>query len=84
MKHANIAGVKWVSDRQMATIVDQRSRDVLNISGKRFMRNRADGKYAALDADACPGIVELALIAPEPKPKPKGARGARKKRTRSR
>jgi hypothetical protein len=84
VKHANIVGVKWVSDRQMATIVDQRSRDVLKISGKRFMRNRADGKYAALDADACPGIVELALIAPEPRAKLKGARGARKKRTRSR
>lgn len=79
-KHANIDGVKWVSSKQMASIVDERSRAVLQISGSKFIRNRAHGKYASLDANDCPGIVELALIAPTPK----GARVAGKKSKRSR
>jgi hypothetical protein len=80
VKHAKIDGVQWISSKRMASIVDRRSQAVLNISGDKFVRNRARGKYASLDADDCPGIVELALIAPAPKE----PRIARKKRTRSR
>ena len=62
-----IAGVQWISSTDMAAIVDKRARSVLQISGHAFVRNRKNGKYARLDADDCPGIVELALIAPSPK-----------------
>jgi len=79
-KRANIAGVEWVSPKQMSMIVNRRSQAVLKISGDKFARNRANGKYASLDADDCPGIIELALIAPAPKE----ARRARKRGTRSR
>jgi hypothetical protein len=73
--------IQWISSDEMAEIVDSRSRAVLRISGKSFMRNRKKGKYAKLDADACPGIVELALLAPATK----GARSiARKDSKRSR
>jgi hypothetical protein len=58
------ACIQWISSKEMAKIVDSRSRSVLNISGKAFIRNRKNGKYAKLDADDCPGIVELALLAP--------------------
>jgi hypothetical protein len=37
----------------------------LSVSGKTFARNRLAGQYANLDADECPGIVELALLAPK-------------------
>jgi len=60
----------------MAEILDSRSRAVLRISGKSFMRKRKKGEYAKLDADACPGIVELALLAPSTE---KGARSIARK-----
>jgi len=56
--------IRWISDSEMKAIVDKRARAVLNISGNTFMQNRKRGMYAKLDADDCPGIVELALLAP--------------------
>jgi hypothetical protein len=56
--------VQWISSKKMAKLLDKRSRSILNISGKTFIRNHKKGKYASLDADDCPGIVELALLAP--------------------
>lgn len=67
-------GVQWISDSAMAKIIDRRAKNVLNISGKTFVRNRKRGKYASLDADECPGIIELALIAPKAKGKTTRAR----------
>ena len=58
------AGVRWISHKDMAGIVDKHARAVLSISGAKFTRNRKRGDYASLDADECPGIIELALIAP--------------------
>jgi hypothetical protein len=51
----------------MVSIVNKRARAVLNISGREFVRRRDSGVYAKLDADQCPGIVELALLAPSKK-----------------
>jgi hypothetical protein len=56
--------VRWITKKHMRSIVDRRARAVLNISVSTFMKNRRNGKYANLDADECPGIVELALLAP--------------------
>jgi hypothetical protein len=80
-KRKKTSCIQWLSPAEMAEVLDSRSRSVLNISGKSFMRNRKKGKYDKLDADACPGIVELALLAPSAK----GARSiARKDSKRSR
>lgn len=62
-----IEGVRWVSTSEMKSIVDKRARTVLNVSGQTFLRNRKKGMYAELDADSCPGIIELTLIAPSTK-----------------
>ena len=56
--------VQWITDSEMTAIVDQRARAVLNISGKTFSSRRKRGVYAKLDADKCPGIIELAMLAP--------------------
>lgn len=67
MPQANTARrvkVRWVSDREMESIVEKRARTVLNVSKATFVKNRKSGKYAELDAGDCPGIVELALLAP--------------------
>ena len=61
---SKVKKIRWVSKRDMDAIVDRRARAVLNVSGKAFIRNRKNGLYAKLDADQCPGIVELALLAP--------------------
>jgi hypothetical protein len=66
--------VQWISSAEMARIVDRRAQSVLKISGDKFISNRAKGKYASLDADDCPGIVELALLAPRVKGKTSRAR----------
>jgi hypothetical protein len=59
--------IRWITRNEMVSIVNKRARSVLNISGKEFVRNRDSGAYAKLDADQCPGIVELALLAPSKK-----------------
>ena len=59
--------IRWISKSQMDSIVDKRARSVLNISGKTFISRRNSGAFAKLDEDQCPGIVELALLAPSPK-----------------
>lgn len=61
---SRVKGVRWVSDKEMAKIVDKRARATLKVSGTVFMRNQRNGKYRNMDAGKCPGVVELALIAP--------------------
>ncbi len=56
--------IQWITKREMDSLVDKRARAVLNVSGKTFIRNRKRGDYVKLDADQCPGIIELALLAP--------------------
>jgi hypothetical protein len=69
--------IRWITKEEMVSIVNKRARTVLKISGKEFIRKRDNGAYAKLDTDQCPGIIELALLAPSKKvAKPR----ARKKR----
>jgi len=66
-KKPAISGVKWITRREVTTIVDAQAQRVLGISGKKFISNWKAGKYRKLDSDACPGVIELALIAPLPR-----------------
>lgn len=59
--------IRWVTKNEMESIVNKRARAILNISGKTFISRRNRGAYAKLDADQCPGIIELALLAPSKK-----------------
>jgi hypothetical protein len=59
--------IRWITKGEMQAIVNKRARSVLNISGREFIRRRNTGAYAKLDADQCPGIIELALLAPSRK-----------------
>jgi len=56
--------IQWITQGEMESLVDKRARAVLKVSGKTFIRNRKRGDYVKLDADKCPGIVELALLSP--------------------
>lgn len=73
------SGVKWITRREVTTIVDAQAQRVLGVSGAKFISNWKAGKYRKLDSDACPGVIELALIAPLPR-----RASGRKKSTRSR
>ena len=66
-KRRKIIGVKWVSRREADATVDARAHRVLGISGAKFVANWKAGKYRKLDSDECPGVIELALLAPLPK-----------------
>src|SRR6202041_2349512 len=66
-KKLKTSGAKLVSRREMAVIVDAHARRVLGASGKRFISRWKAGKYRSLDSDACPGVIELALLAPLPR-----------------
>ena len=61
------SGAKWVKRREMASIVDAHARRVLGVSGEVFISQWKAGKYRNLDSDACPGVIELALLAPLPR-----------------
>lgn len=61
------SGVKWISRREVDTIVDAHAQRVLGVSGEKFISNWKAGKYRTLDSDDCPGVIELALIAPLPR-----------------
>jgi hypothetical protein len=66
-KKLGTSGAKWVNRREMATIVDAHARRVLGVSGQAFISKWKAGKYRKLDSDACPGVIELALLAPLPR-----------------
>lgn len=67
VKKSTTPAVKWVNRREVKAIVDARARRVLGISGEKFISNWKAGKYRKLDSDACPGVIELALLAPLPR-----------------
>jgi hypothetical protein len=67
VKKRIVAGVKWVNRREAAAIVDARAQRVLGVSGQVFISKWKAGKYRKLDSDACPGVIELALLAPLPR-----------------
>lgn len=71
--------VKWITRREANVIVDAHARRVLGISGEKFVEKWKAGKFRKMDSDDCPGVIELALLAPLPR-QPIG----RKNRKRSR
>jgi len=73
-KERVLSSVKWITRREAAAIVDAHARRVLGVSGQQFISKWKAGKYRALDSDACPGVIELALLAPLPR----RARGRKK------
>lgn len=74
IKKLTRSGAKWVNRREMSAIVDAHARRVLGVSGQVFISKWKAGKYRKLDSDACPGVIELALLAPLPR----RARGRKK------
>jgi hypothetical protein len=69
-------GVKWITRREATAMVDSHAQRVLGISGKKFISNWKAGKYRKLDSDACPGIVELAILAPLPTRQTRGRKNS--------
>ncbi len=61
------SGVRWISRREVDALVDARARSVLGVSGEEFVANWKAGKYSKMDSDDCPGVIELALMAPLPR-----------------
>jgi hypothetical protein len=61
------SGVMWITRREVDARVDKRAQSVLGISGKQFVANWKAGKYRKLDSDDCPGVIDLALMAPLPR-----------------
>jgi hypothetical protein len=68
-KKTKIVEVKWVNKSEFATMVDSRAKRVLGVSANRFISSWSRGKYRTLDSDTCPGVVELAILAPLPRKK---------------
>lgn len=62
-----ISDVKWINRNEAAAIVEAHAQRVLGISAKQFISNWKAGKYRKLDSDTCPGVIELALLAPLPR-----------------
>lgn len=60
-------GVKWITRREATAMVDSHAKCVLGISAQKFISNWKAGKYRKLDSDECPGVVELAMLAPLPR-----------------
>ena len=73
-KKNSISGIEWTSGEKAAALLDARARRVLKISGEEFISQWKAGKFRDLDSDACPGVIELALLAP----KVNGSRGRKK------
>jgi len=61
--------VKWVTKGEFTSMVDSRAKRVHGISGRQFITRWKNGQYRKLDADTCPGAVELAILAPLPRNK---------------
>lgn len=68
-KKRKLADVKWASKGEFDSMVESRARRVLNISANQFISKWKQGSYRKLDSDTCPGVVELAILAPLPRKK---------------
>jgi len=64
VKKSRAEGVRWVGRDEVNTIVDAKARSVLGISGDQFVAEWRSGKFRELDSNDCPGVIELALLAP--------------------
>lgn len=57
-------GIKWITHDQAMALLDARAKRVLNISGAEFVSRWKAGEYKNVDSADCPGVIELALLAP--------------------
>ena len=72
-----VKGVRWISRDEATMMVDSHAQRVLGISGKKFISNWKAGKYRKIDSDDCPGVTELALLAPLPR-RPLGRKNSKR------
>ena len=79
-KKKKTSGIKWVSKAEFSEMVDSRARRVLGISAEQFLARWKTGQYRKLDTDTCPGVIELALLAPLPRRKSGGKKSKRSRR----
>lgn len=75
-KNVKRGGIKWVTRDQAMALLDARARRVLNISGAEFVTRWKAGEFKNIDSGDCPGVIELALLAP----KLRKSRGRKKQR----
>ena len=68
-KKQKTVGVRWVNKAQFSEMLDARAKRVLGITARQFIARWKNGSYRKLDADTCPGVVELAILAPLPRKK---------------
>jgi hypothetical protein len=54
---------QWITQEQANSLIEAHARQVVGVGRDEFKRNWKAGKYANLDSDDCPGIVELAIFA---------------------
>lgn len=69
VKKNKMVAIKWASKSEFNLMVESRARRVLNISAKQFINGWKQGRYRTLDSDTCPGVIELAILAPLPRKK---------------
>ena len=69
VKKKKMVAIKWASKSEFDSMVESRVRRVLKLSTSKFISNWKQGKYRKLDSDTCPGVVELAILAPLPRKK---------------
>ena len=58
------SGSVWLDRSAGAALVESHAQRVLGISTDEFVRRWRAGRYRGLDSDECPGLMELAMIAP--------------------
>lgn len=64
LKRVKHDAIKWVTRDQAMALLDARARRVLNMSGSEFATKWKAGEFRNLDSGDCPGVIELALLAP--------------------
>lgn len=58
-------GIKWATRQEAAALLNARAKRVLKMSGEEFVAKWRAGEFKNLDSGDCPGVIELALLAPQ-------------------
>lgn len=67
IKKKKTVEVRWISKSEFHKVLETKARRVLNVSADEFIIRWRDGRYRKLDTDTCPGVIELAILAPLPR-----------------
>jgi hypothetical protein len=59
--------VRWISKNEFRKVLDTKAKRVLNVTADQFITRWKAGRYRKLDTDTCPGVIELAILAPLPR-----------------